>query len=61
MPVYVYEDALGELSSFLHTALQQTLSFNLHITKDPKIACLFFVPIGMFSHLAHAYIGFVML
>ncbi|XP_034250029.1 exostosin-3 [Thrips palmi] len=46
MPVYVYSDALGELSSFLHTALQQTLSFNLHITKDPKVACLFFVPIG---------------
>lgn len=46
MPVYVYEEPLGELSSFLHTALQQTLSFNPHVTKDPNIACLFFVPVG---------------
>lgn len=48
MPVYVYDESQGELSSFLHTALQQTLGFNPHITRDSKIACLFFVPIGMF-------------
>ncbi|KAK3914714.1 Exostosin-3 [Frankliniella fusca] len=56
MPVYMYGDALGELSSFLHTSLQRTSSFNPHFTSDPKIACLFFVPIGHeadLSQLSH--------
>jgi alpha-1,4-N-acetylglucosaminyltransferase EXTL3 len=35
-----------EIDGFLKTTIKQTFGYNSHITKDPKIACIFLVLVG---------------
>lgn len=35
-----------EIDGFLKTTIKQTLGYNAHLTKDPKIACIFLVLVG---------------
>lgn len=52
-PIYLYDpDAIAvttqgyEIDGFLKTTIKQTFGYNAHLTKDPKIACIFFVLVG---------------
>ncbi|CRK88663.1 CLUMA_CG002391, isoform A, partial [Clunio marinus] len=52
-PVYLYDPDTTfvnnngyEIDGFLKTTIKQTLGYNAHLTKDPKIACVFLVLVG---------------
>lgn len=52
-PIYLYDpDSITvtnhgyEIDGFLKTTIKQTFGYNAHLTKDPKIACIFFVLVG---------------
>lgn len=52
-PVYLYDPdrypvvADGfEVDGFLKTTIKQTFGYNVHLTADPKVACLFLVLVG---------------
>ncbi|XP_055839540.1 exostosin-3 [Episyrphus balteatus] len=52
-PVYLYDpdkysvlNAGYDIDGFLKTTIKQTLGYNAHIVKDPKIACIYLVLVG---------------
>lgn len=52
-PVYLYDPDhytvvrnSFDVDGFLKTTLKQTLSYNAHLTRDPKEACIFVVLVG---------------
>ena len=52
-PVYLYNPDVTQvintgydIDGFLKTSLKQTLGYNAHLTKDPKIACVYVVLVG---------------
>lgn len=51
-PVYLYDPDLytplanSEVDGFLKTTLRQTLGYNVHLTSNPKEACVYLVLIG---------------
>ncbi|CAO1401237.1 unnamed protein product [Diamesa serratosioi] len=52
-PIYLYDPDTTvvinqgfEIDGFLKTTIKQTLGYNAHLTKDPKIACIYIVLIG---------------
>lgn len=52
-PVYLYDPDTTfvnnqgyDIDGFLKTTIKQTLGYNAHLTKDPKIACVFLVLVG---------------
>lgn len=52
-PIFLYDPDITvvnnqgfEIDGFLKTTIKQTFGYNAHITKEPKIACIFLVLVG---------------
>ncbi|XP_070503866.1 exostosin-3 [Chironomus tepperi] len=52
-PIYLYDPDITsvtnqgyEIDGFLKTTIKQTFGYNAHLTRDPKIACIFLVLVG---------------
>lgn len=52
-PIYLYDpDTTSatnhgyEIDGFLKTTIKQTFGYNAHLTRDPKIACIFLILVG---------------
>lgn len=49
-PVYLYDPEeyfpLWQVPMYMKTLVRQTISYNPHFTKDPRVACIYVVLIG---------------